>query len=161
MGIAANTVQTVGDLVVTLQHPNVNAGAATTLTGFKLADTFLDAVQEMDNSHKIALVGGGSITITNILKMGKITLNGLRTQGQSVLASTGDLILCSQQMQGGADASGGLLTVSYSGQGGLQTYTFYTLTLISVPALKLAGNDAPTYPCVFGYATYDYNFTPS
>jgi len=177
MGISTNTVQTVGDLDVVLTHPAVNNGAETHLTGFKLEDTFLDAVQEMDNSKRVALVGGGSVAITNLLRIGKLTLTGLRTQGDAVKSAavtSGDLILCAQKMQGSlqgadkitsqftdGDSTGGTLKISYSGQGGTQTYTFLAVTLVSVPALKIAGNDVPTYPVVFGYADYEYNFKGS
>ena len=153
-------VQTVGNAVVTLTHPAVNAGVATTLTGFKLDDTFFDAVQDMDNSKRIALVGGGSVTITNKVKMGKLTINGLRTQGNAIEnKTTGDIILCAQVMQDYSDSTGGTIQISFDGFGKTQTYIYTDVTIVSVPSLKLAGNDLPVFPCVFGYTSFTYKFS--
>lgn len=149
--MAINTVQTVGDFTAVLVHPLIGGGTGLSLKGFKLDDTFVTTSQDMDNSKKIALVDQGTVTITNAMKMGKLTINAVRVSDDYL---EGDLILVAGMLQSIADNIGGVLTLSYGFNGKTEKISFLGVTLVSAPPLHLAGNDLPTYTVVFGYADF-------
>ena len=150
-----NSVQTVGDFTAVISHPliapNGVAGAQQVLKGFKLDDTFFTSGQLLENSKIIALVNGDTVSLTNAIKAGRLTLNALRV-GDSV--ESGDMIWIATLLQGAADAVGGTITISFGFNGAQETITFYAVTLASCPPIILAGNDLPPYPVVWNYGRY-------
>lgn len=153
-----NAVQTVGNFVATFSHPSVLDGAQITLKGFKLEDTFISTAQAIDNSKLIPLVDGGTVTITNPIRAGKLTINALRITNALTPAS-GDMVLIASALQeaGVADSAGGTIKFSFGFNGVQETITFNTVTLVSCPPITLAGNDLPVYPVVWNYASFNRN----
>lgn len=153
-----NSVQTVGDFVATFSHPNVLGGAQITLKGFKLEDTFISTAQAIDNSKLIPLVDGGTVSLTNPIRAGKLTINALRIQN-ALNPASGDMILIASSLleAGVADSQGGTISFSFGFNGVQEKITFNTVTLVSCPPITLAGNDLPVYPVVWNYASFTRN----
>jgi hypothetical protein len=161
-----NFVQTVGNFNAAFSHPLVLAGAAINLKGFKLEDVFIHTDQLMDNSKMIPLVDGGTVTITNSVLAGRITINALRVgnpqsggfSGQTFSDLSGDFILISNFLQALGDNVGGTLTLSWgvgiSGQQATAKISFNTVTVARCPPAIIAGNDLPVYPIVLNYASF-------
>jgi hypothetical protein len=155
----ANVIQSVGDFTAIFNSPLTlfggtglaGGGVGIPLQGFRLDDVFINTAQMLDNAKRVALVDGGTIALTNKIKAGQITINAAH---MSNLYQDGDLPLICTMLQGAADSLGALLTISYGFNGMTCTVTFYSVIFVSCPPLILAGNDVPTYPCVFSYATY-------
>jgi hypothetical protein len=154
MGV--NSVQTVGDFVCTFSHPLVPfggvLGAQKALKGFKLDDTFFSSGQLIENSKLVALVNGDTVTLTNAIKAGRLTINALRI-GHSM--DDGDMPLIATYLQGLADSTGGTISISFGFNGAQELITFHQVTLVSCPPIILAGNDLPPYPVVWNYGSFD------
>lgn len=151
----ANTVQSIGSFTGSISHPLVNGGAILTIRGLKLDSTFLAATQAMDNSKRIALVGGGpgavdTAALTNTTQMGELALNVIRVGG-SVSA---DLIRFCLAWQLQPDSTGATVNVSYNINGTTEFWTFEACTLLKVPPLQLAGNDLPEYSVSVSYGSF-------
>ena len=161
-----NMVQTVGNFIASFSHPLVAAGAAISLKGFKLEDVFVHTDQLMDNSKLIPLVDGGTVTITNAMLAGRVTINALRVGnpasggfiGTSFSDLSGDLVLIANFLQALGDNTGGTLTLSWgigiTGQQATAKITFSAVTVARCPPAIIAGNDLPVYPVVLNYASY-------
>lgn len=159
--LSPNTVQTVTNFTASLAStllPNLDGSSNTagdaifvSLKGFKLDTTFLNMVQMMDNSKRVALVGGGTVAITNNVRAGTTTLNAVRTSSDMM---KGDAVLIATYLQGMADSVGSLLTFGWGFGGAIETLELYGVTFVSCPPLILAGNDLPDYPIVFSYADF-------
>lgn len=147
-----NIIQTVGNLTITIIHPLVNGGVPTSIKNMKMEGDLMDTVQLMMNSKVIALLGGDTISLTNTIKAGKITLNAIRGDG---VVANGDLVAICDLLQSLPDSQGGVVVVNWSLNGANQTKTFTGVTHESHPPLKLAGNDLPTYPCTFNYGDFN------
>ena len=161
-----NMVQTVGNFVASFTHPLILSGAAVTLKGFKLEDVFVHSDQLLDNSKMIPLVDGGTVTITNAVLAGRLTINAMRVgnpasggySGTSFTDTSGDLILIANFLQALGDNVGGTLTLSWgigiSGQQATSKISFNTVTIARCPPAIIAGNDLPVYPVVMNYASF-------
>jgi hypothetical protein len=152
----ANTVQSIGSFTGTIQHPLVNGGALLTIRGLKLDSNFFDATPEMENSKRIALIGGGpgavdTAALTTSVTMGEITLNVIRVNN----LVSGDLIRFCLAWQKVADSTGATLNISYNLNGNTEMWAFLACTLGKVPPLKLAGNDLPEYAITLKYGDYN------
>ncbi len=152
-------VQSVGNFTATFRHPLILSNAAISLKGFKLEDTFVTSAQQMDNSKLVPLVDGGTVTLTNSMRAGRVTINALRVTNSITDPTTGDLPLIAMTLQGLSDNVGGTLVFSYpvtlNGTDVTQTITFHYVTVVTVPPLIMAGNDIIVYPVVLNYAYYD------
>jgi hypothetical protein len=115
----------------------------------RLNDTFLDAVPAQDSSFQEPLVDGSTITITNHLMSGSMTLQALRTTG---LVGTGDFIAALHLIVASKDAVGGTLTVIETINGIRVVTIFYGVSVKNVPHLRKAGNSVIPYPVVLLYA---------
>ena len=149
--MAVNSIQSTGNLTVTFVHPQIAGGAAITLQGFKLDQTFVDSAQMMDNSKRVALVGGGTAALTNAVKAGDLTFNCIRVSNN---ITDGDVPLIAQTLQSLGDSQGGVIRITYGFNGEMTATTFLFCTVKSCPPLKAAGNDLPDYAVVFSYATF-------
>lgn len=150
-----NFVQTVGDFVTTFSHPLVIAngvpGAQITLKGFKLEDVFISSAQAIENSKLVPLVNGDTVTLTNAIKAGRLTVNALRISDR---LEDGDMPLIATYLQGLADNIGGFLRISFGFNGAQESILFTGVTLVSCPPIILAGNDLPPYPVVWNYGSF-------
>jgi hypothetical protein len=108
----------------------------------RLNDTFLEAVPMQDNSSQEILVDGSTITITNHLMNGRMTLQALPTTG---LVGTGDFIAALHLVAASKDDVGGTLTVIQNILGKRRVTVFYGVSVQNVPHLRIAGNSVIPY----------------
>ena len=78
----ANTVQSIGSFQAFISHPLINAGVKQQIRGLKLDSSFFDAAPEMENSKRIALIGGGpgavdTAALTTTVQFGELLLQEL------------------------------------------------------------------------------------
>lgn len=146
-----HSIQTTGNFTLTLNHPLIAGGTTITIQGAKLDQQFIDTAQMMDNTKRVALVGGGTAALTNAVKSGDLTVNCVRISDNML---EGDLPLIASTLQGLGDSQGGVIRATYGFNGGTEGITFLFCTVKSCPPLKLAGNDLPDYPIVFSYADF-------
>ena len=149
--MSTNFVQSIGNLTISIIHPLINGGVPTTVKNLAMEGDLIDTVQLMMNSKIIALLGGDTISLTNTVKAGKMTINAKR--GDGVIAN-GDLIAMCDLLQSLPDSQGGTVIINWSLNGASQLKTFFAVTHESHPPLKLAGNDLPNYPCTFNYGSF-------
>jgi hypothetical protein len=149
--------QVAGGTIVKYRHPFLSgqiAGATTVdeidvSKSLRLNETFLHATPLQDSAIMEPLVDGSTITITNHLLAGTLTLQVLRTTG---LVGTGDFIDALQLVQGSKDDIGGTLTVIENIGGNRIITVFYGVSVKNIPALIKAGNAIVPYPAVLMYA---------
>jgi hypothetical protein len=115
----------------------------------RLNDTFLDAQPTNDSSFQEVLVDGSTITVTNSLMNGELTLQALRTTG---LVGTGDFIAAAHLIIASKDDVGGTFTVVETINGKRVVTLFYGISFKRVPHLRKAGNAVVPYPVVMLYA---------
>jgi len=164
----ANTVQSIGSFQAFISHPLVNAGVKQQIRGLKLDSSFFDANPEMENSKRIALIGGGpgavdTAALTTTVQFGELTLNVIRVATGNVTFSGGnasattvpaDLIRFCLAWQLIPDSTGATLDISYAINGGTENWQFQACTLGKVPPLKLSGNDLPEYAINLKYGSF-------
>jgi hypothetical protein len=95
------------------------------------------------------LVDGSTITITNHLLNGTMTLRALSTTG---LVGTGDFLAALDLVQASKDTVGGTFTVIQDINGKRRVTIFWGVTVKRKPHLILAGNAVPVYPTTLLYA---------
>jgi hypothetical protein len=115
----------------------------------RLNDTFLDAVPQQDNSSQEVLVDGSTITITNHLLSGRMTLQVVPTTG---IVGTGDFIAALHLIVASKDDIGGTLTVIQYIKGVRRVTVFYGVSVQNVPHLRLAGNSVVPYTAQLLYS---------
>lgn len=149
--MADNTVIAAGQFTATLTHPLYNGGTATTLDGFKLEGTMVQAQQAMDNSKVISLANGNTISITNNNGAGQLTFTVTRT------GSSGDLVKIANFLKTVGDSVGGTIRITQEINGATDGTTFLPCTVKSCPPLNIQGNDAAEYSVVFNYGQVVYD----
>ena len=149
--MATNFVQSIGNLTISIIHPLINGGVPTTVKNLAMEGDLIDTVQLMMNSKVIPLFAGDTITLTNTVKAGKLTINAKR--GDGVIAN-GDIVAMCDLLQSLPDSQGGTVIVSWSLNGAAQNKTFFAVTHEGHPPLKIAGNDLPNYACTFNYGSF-------
>ena len=115
----------------------------------RLGDTFLDAQPSQDSSFQEVLVDGSTITITNHLMNGSLTLQVVSTTG---LVGTGDLIAAAHFIIASKDSTGGTFTVIRFINGKRIVRIYWGVSWKNVPHQKIAGNSVVVYPIVMLYA---------
>ncbi len=115
----------------------------------KLNEQYLSASPAQDSSFQETLVDGSTITITNHLLAGVMTLQVIRTTG---LVGTGDFIAALQLVKASKDDVGGTITHIESIQGKRIITIFYGVSIKNVPDLIKAGNAVVTYSVTLAYA---------
>jgi len=150
------TFQTAGGCIIKYRHPylsgqinGVGTDEVDVSRALKLNETFLDANPAQDNAIMETLVDGSTITITNHLLSGTLSLQVLRTTG---LVGTGDFIAALHLVIASKDGLGGTLTVIETIDGKRLVTIFYGVSCKQVPHLKKAGNAVITYPVTLNYA---------
>jgi len=151
------TFQTAGGCIIKYRHPFLSgqiSGASPidevdVSRALRLNETFLDANPAQDNAVMEPLVDGSTITITNHLLSGTMSLQVLRTTG---LVGTGDFIAALHLVIASKDSLGGTLTVIETIDGKRLVTIFYGVSCKQVPHLKKAGNAVIPYPVTLNYA---------
>lgn len=146
--MADHTIIAAGQFTVTLTHPLINGGVATTIGGFKLEGQMVQDQQMMDNSKVIALANGNSITITNNNRSGSLTFNVTNTNAE------GDMIKIAKFLKMSGDSQGGTIRITQEINGVTDGDTYYACTVKSCPNRIIQGNDAPDYQVVWNYGEY-------
>lgn len=114
-----------------------------------LDDEYFRAEPIMNSSTQKVLVDGSTITITNDVLAGTITLQCLPTTG---LVITGDAIAAFQLIVSSKDSVGGVLTMTEIINGKAINTIFYGVAVQKCPHKIKRGNDVPVYPVELSYA---------
>jgi len=153
----ASNFQTAGGTIIKLRHPYLSGQISGALPidevdvsrALKLNTTFLNATPLQDNSIIEPLVDGSTITITNHLMAGTMTLQALRTTG---LVGSGDFIAAAHLIIASKDTTGSTVTVIEMVDEKRLVTIFFGVSFKNVPHLIKAGNAVVEYPVVMNYA---------
>jgi hypothetical protein len=115
----------------------------------RLNEEFFSAEPDQDSSSSEVLVDGSTITITNHLLNGTMSLRVVSTTG---FVGTGDFIAALQLIQASKDDVGGTFTVIQNINGKRRVTIFWGVSLKRAPHLKIAGNAVPVYQIQLSYA---------
>jgi hypothetical protein len=117
----------------------------------RLNDTFLNAVPLINSSVVEPLVDGSTITITNHLSAGRMTLQVIETTG---FVGTGDFIAALHLIRAAKDDIGGTLTVvrRFNGRKRIRVYT--GIGIENVADEIIAGNAVVPYQVVLTYGAW-------
>ena len=141
-----------GGAIIKFRHPYF-AGMIDTASGkaideidvsasCKLEGRFFEATQNQDSAKQTVLIDGSTVTITNKMLNGTITIPAVPTTGN---VATGDFIAGCQLIQSVGDSVGGILTKTDFVNGKAQTKVYYGVTVKQCPPDVSEGNDVPTY----------------
>lgn len=108
----------------------------------KLEGRFFEANQNQDSAKQVVLIDGTTVTITNRMLNGTITIPAVPTTGE---VATGDFIAGCQLIQATGDSVGGILTKTDYVNGKAQTKVYYGVTVQRCPADVSEGNDVAVY----------------
>jgi hypothetical protein len=114
----------------------------------RLNETFFNAVPLQNGAVIEPLVGGGTVTITNHLTAGRVTLQVLETTG---FVGAGDFIAALHLVKVSKDAEGGTLTVTRMFNGRKRIRVYYGVGVENVPDEIIAGNSLAPYAVTLTY----------
>lgn len=117
----------------------------------KLEGRYFEANPNQDSAKQVVMVDGSTVTITNKLLNGTMTLPVVQTTG---LVATGDFIACLQLIKSIGDSVGGLLYKTTRINGKAITRIYYGVTVKNVPDDVSEGNDVAVYNVQLFYAGY-------
>ena len=115
----------------------------------KLEGRFFEANQNQDSAKQTVLIDGSTVTITNKMLNGTITIPAVPTTGQ---VATGDFIAGCQLIQSVGDNIGGVITKTDFVSGKAITTVYYGVTVQRCPKDISEGNDVPVYNVQLLYA---------
>lgn len=115
----------------------------------QLNTTFFTAQPTQRNSFQEVMVDGSTISITNHLLNGEISIPVVRGSG---LLRDGDFVAALQFIIASKDDIGGTFTVRQAIGGSTIITVFYGVTCASVPHLIIAGNAVVPYNITLNYA---------
>ena len=115
----------------------------------KLDSEFLKATPNQDSAKQEVLVDGTTVTITNTMLNGTLSLQLIRTSG---IVARGDAIACFQLIKATGDNVGGTLTVTEFIDGKAITTLYYGVAIKNVDDKILQGLSVPVYPAQLLYA---------
>lgn len=115
----------------------------------KLEGRFFEANQNQDSAKQTILIDGSTVTITNKMLNGTITIPAVPTTGQ---VATGDFIAGCQLIQSVGDSIGGIITKTDFINGKAITTVYYGVTVQRCPKDVSEGNDVPVYNVQLLYA---------
>lgn len=151
--------QLAGGSLIKFRHPylagQLEAGTGTVLDEIdissccKLEGRFFEANQNQDSAKQVVLVDGSTVTISNKLLNGTITMPVVRTTG---LVGNGDFIACCQLIKSVGDSVGGLLYKTDFINGKAITKLYYGVTVQRCPDDVSEGNDVAVYNIQLLYA---------
>ena len=155
-------VESVGRIKFLFKHPLLEELAKVTdyagvkdgvyLTGFKLEDVAISTAGATQNAKLIPMLNGDTMTLTNAIKSGIMTIACTRT---SAGITGGDLVAVADFIRSQGDSTGGTLTVSWERNGNSKSIDFKKVCVVDCPPLMYAGNDLPSYGVKLSYATYE------
>lgn len=144
--------QVAGGCIMKFRHPLLAGSIDTGVGGgvdvidvsaaVKMNDTFLSAVPNQDSAKQEVLVDGSTVTITNHLLNGTLTIPVVPTTG---LVATGDFIAALQLVKSSKDAIGGTFEVVEFIEGKMITTLYYGVAVKYVPDKIKMGMDVPVY----------------
>ena len=147
--------QEAGGAIIKFRHPYLAGQMAGSLdevdisSSLKLNETYFNAVPNQDSAQQVVLIDGSTVTITNKLLNGTMTLPAVVTTG---IVATGDFIACLQLIKSVGDNVGGVLTITEHIDGKAITTLYYGVTPKNVPDKIKMGMDVPTYSCQLLYS---------
>lgn len=147
--------QEAGGAIIKFKHPYLAGQLANGIdtmdvsASLKLAETYFNATPSQDSAQQVVLIDGSTVTITNKLLNGVLTLPIIPTTG---LVASGDFIACLQLIKSVGDNIGGVLTLTEHVDGRAITTIYYGVTVKNLPDKIKMGMDVPTYSCQLVYA---------
>ena len=150
--------QTAGGTIMKFRHPFLAGQLSGTLgnldeidisASVKLDSEFLKATPNQDSAKQEVLVDGTTVTITNTMLNGTLSLQLIRTSG---IVARGDAIACFQLIKATGDNVGGTLTVTEFIDGKAITTLYYGVAIKNVDDKILQGLSVPVYPAQLLYA---------
>lgn len=150
--------QTAGGTIMKFRHPFLAGQLSGSLgnldeidisASVKLDSEFLKATPNQDSAKQEVLVDGTTVTITNTMLNGTLTLQLIRTSG---IVARGDAIACFQLIKATGDNVGGTLTVTEFIDGKAITTLYYGVAIKNVDDKILQGLSVPVYPAQLLYA---------
>ena len=115
----------------------------------KLEGRFFEANQNQDSAKQVVLIDGSTVTISNRMLNGTITIPAIPTTGQ---VATGDFIAGCQLIQSVGDSVGGVITKTDFIDGKAKTTVYYGVTVQRCPKDVSEGNDVAVYNVQLLYA---------
>lgn len=154
--------QTAGGCIIKFRHPllagaldqNVTGGAIDEIDisrSLKLDATFFSAVSNQDASSQTVLVDGSTVTITNHILNGTMTLPVIRTSGK---VASGDFLACLTLIVASKDSVGGTLTRTIYINGEAHTRLYYGVSVKKIPHDIIMGLQVPEFSCELFYAGF-------
>jgi hypothetical protein len=148
-----------GGSIIKFRHPYF-AGAIETGTKLavdeidiskccKLNGRFFEATPAQDSAKQEVMIDGSTVTITNNLLNGVMTIPAVPTTG---LVATGDFIAGCQLIRSLGDDIGGLITKTDFVDGKALTKVYYGVTVKTCPDDVSEGNDVSVYNVQLFYA---------
>ncbi len=150
--------QTAGGTIMKFRHPFLAGQLSGSLghldeidisASVKLDSEFFKATPNQDSAKQEVLVDGTTVTITNTMLNGTISLQLIRTSG---IVARGDAIACFQLIKATGDNVGGTLTVTEFIDGKAITTLYYGVAVKNVDDKILQGLSVPVYPAQLLYA---------
>lgn len=142
----------VGGTVMKFRHPYfagmIETGGATAIDeidvsrSVKLEGRFFEANQNQDSAKQVVLIDGSTVTITNKMLNGTMTIPAVPTTGD---VAGGDFIAGCQLIKSVGDSIGGVFTKTDFVNGKAQTKVFYGVTVKTCPDDVSEGNDVGVY----------------
>lgn len=115
----------------------------------KLEGRFFEANQNQDSAKQVVLIDGSTVTISNRMLNGTITIPAIPVTGQ---VATGDFIAGCQLIRSIGDSVGGVLTKTDFVNGKALTKVYYGVTVQRCPDDISEGNDVAVYNVQLLYA---------
>ena len=151
--------QMAGGSIIKFRHPYfagmIETGGKTAIDEIdvssccKLEGRFFEANQNQDSAKQVVLIDGSTVTISNKMLNGTITIPAIKTTGQ---VATGDFIAGCQLIQSIGDSVGGILTKTDFINGKAITKVYYGVTVQRCPTDNSEGNDVAIYNVSLLYA---------
>lgn len=124
----------------------IDISACTTLDG-----RYFSANPNQDSARQLVMLDGSTVTVTNRMLNGTITMPVVRTTGK---VATGDFISALQLIKAVGDRVGGLLIKTDFRNGEAQTRVYYGVTPARVPDDESEGNNVAILQVSLLYAGY-------
>ena len=115
----------------------------------KLEGRFFEANQNQDSAKQVVMIDGSTVTISNKMLNGTITIPAVPTTGE---VGTGDFIAGCQLIRSIGDSVGGIITKTDFVNGKAITKVYYGVTVQRCPDDVSEGNDVATYNVQLLYA---------
>lgn len=154
--------QAAGGIIMKMRHPLFAGAIDTGTTGTqideidvsscsKLADTFLTAQPSQDAASQEVLIDGSTVTVTNRLLNGILTINAIKTSNK---VAAGDFIAACQLLVSVGDTVGGTFETIEMINGEAHVRLYYGVTVKRVPHAIHMGMGVPVYPVELWYTGF-------